>query len=126
MISLETIHPIRVRGWVEPRDLKPGAAGLLVVEVEVASAPDLMAMFGSDGGRLELVLENTEGVSVGPVRYPTKPAQPLRITAPVTVDEHVSSGLHKIRGRVGYAGRCGAGWLGIRTCEFEAEVAVER
>ena len=111
---------LKLRARVEPRHLRPGERGTLVVEAEIPAGCHIEAHEPSEPFLVptELSPDPIEGITTGPVRYPAakqkrfdwSPAVlrvyegSVRFEAPVEVDAAAAAGPRTIHGRLRYQG----------------------
>ncbi len=111
---------LKLRAWVEPKRLRPGEQGTLVVQVRIPPGCHIEAHEPSEPFLVptELSPDPIEGVTIGPTRYPPaklkrsdwSPAVlrvyegSVRFEAPVEVEAAAAAGLRTIRSRLQYQG----------------------
>lgn len=131
---------LELRAWVEPKRLRPGERGTLVVQVGIPPGCHIEAHEPSEPFLVptELDLDPVEGVTLGPVRYP--PAKPkrsdwspavlrvyegsVRLEAPVEVEAAAAAGPRKVRGRLQYQGCTPTACLMPAAQPVEAELEI--
>jgi hypothetical protein len=134
---------LALRAHVEPECLRPGERGTLVVEAEVPSGCHIEAHEPSELFLVptELCPGSTEGVTIGPARYPPakrkrfgwSPAVlrvyegSVRFEAPVEVEAAAAAGPRTIRGWLRYQGCTPAACLmpAMQAVEAKLDVAPE-
>jgi hypothetical protein len=134
---------LKLRARVEPRRLRPGERGTLVVEAEIPAGCHIEAHEPSEPFLVpaELSPGPVEGVTIGPVRYP--PAKQkrfdwspavlrvyegsVRFEAPVGVEATAAAGPRTVHGRLRYQGCTPAACLmpAMQTVEAKLDVAPE-
>ncbi len=119
-LSADLAEWLKLRAWVEPKRLRPGEQGTLVVQARIPPGCHIEAQEPSEPFLVptELSLDPIVGVTPGPPRYPPaklkrsdwSPAVLLvyegsvRFEAPVEVEAAAAAGLRTIRGRLQYQG----------------------
>lgn len=139
-LSADLAEWLKLRARVEPKRLRPGERGTLVVEVRIPPGCHIEAQEPSEPFLVPTVLspDPIEGVTFGPVRYP--PAKPkrsdwspavlrvyegsVRLEAPVEVEAAAATGLRKVRGRLQYQGCTPTACLMPAAQPVEAELEI--
>ena len=134
---------LKLRARVEPRHLRPGERGTLVVEAEIPAGCHIEAHEPSEPFLVptELSPDPIEGVTIGPPRYP--PAKQkrfdwspavlrvyegsVRFEAPVEVEATAAAGPRTIHGQLRYQGCTPAACLmpAVQAVEAKLDIAPE-
>lgn len=139
-VSADLAEWLELRAWVEPKRLRPGEQGTLVVEVRIPPGCHIEAQEPSEPFLVptELSPDPIEGVTLGPVRYPPaklkhsdwSPAVlrvyegSVRFEAPVEIEAAAATGLRTIRSRLQYQGCTPTACLMPAAQPVEAELEI--